>query len=141
MVTYRGLVCTHAGWDVFSLRYSVDEPLATVLTDAAAAQIQAVARLLWALKRAEHSLSAAWLLLNTTQRSLTRLAAKSRRLHVSSRGICPILPAAPCLRHDTGASQKDTSTRLNSVCSATSMHIPCTGRWNKTHAREPYRFI
>lgn len=71
---------------MFSLRYSVDEPLATVLTDAGAAQIQAVARLLWALKRAEHSLSAAWLLLNTTQRTLSRLTAKAKRAHLPCTG-------------------------------------------------------
>lgn len=79
-------ICLRAGWDVFSLRYSVEEPLATVMTDAAAAQIQAVARLLWALKRAEHSLSAAWLLLNTTQRTLTRLTTKAKRAHLSCTG-------------------------------------------------------
>ena len=29
-----------AGWDVFSLRYRLDEPLTTVLTDSAAARLQ-----------------------------------------------------------------------------------------------------
>jgi hypothetical protein len=32
-----------AGWDVFSLRYDVEEPLASVLTDAAAARLQVTA--------------------------------------------------------------------------------------------------
>ncbi|KAK9917451.1 hypothetical protein WJX75_004487 [Coccomyxa subellipsoidea] len=82
---------SETGWDVFSLRYSVDEPLATVLTDAGAAQIQAVARLLWALKRAEHSLSAAWLLLNTTQRTLSRLTAKAKRAHLPCTGTGAVL--------------------------------------------------
>jgi hypothetical protein len=86
-----------AGWDVFSLRYSVDEPLATVLTDAGAAQIQAVARLLWALKRAEHSLSAAWLLLNTTQRTLSRLTAKAKRAHLPCTGACLPISTTPTL--------------------------------------------
>ena len=57
-----------------------------MLTDAAAAQIQSVARLLWALKRAEHSLSAAWLLLNTTQRTLSRLTAKAKKAHLPCTG-------------------------------------------------------
>ncbi|EIE20511.1 hypothetical protein COCSUDRAFT_48540 [Coccomyxa subellipsoidea C-169] len=82
---------SETGWDVFSLRYSVEEPLATVMTDAAAAQIQAVARLLWALKRAEHSLSAAWLLLNTTQRTLTRLTTKAKRAHLPCTGTGAVL--------------------------------------------------
>ena len=67
------------GWDVFSLRYAVDEPLATVLTAAAEDAYQRVASLLWALKRAEHSLGAAWVLLNAMQRQLARLAARARR--------------------------------------------------------------
>ncbi|KAK9833447.1 hypothetical protein WJX81_006327 [Elliptochloris bilobata] len=69
---------SETGWDVFSLRYAVDEPLATVLTAAAEAAYQRVAALLWALKRAEHSLGAAWLLLNAMQRQLARLAARAR---------------------------------------------------------------
>ncbi len=114
----------HAGWDVFSLRYSVDEPLATVLTDAAAAQIQAVARLLWALKRAEHSLSAAWLLLNTTQRSLTRLAAKTRRLQLSSRGTCstPLLPVLPLAMTWVQVRRTLHSVRLAAELYAHSLH-------------------
>ena len=64
---------------MFSLRYAVEEPLATVLTAAAEDAYQRVASLLWALKRAEHSLGAAWVLLNAMQRQLARLAARARR--------------------------------------------------------------
>ena len=56
----------------------MDEPLATVLTAAAEDAYQCVATLLWKLKRAEHALGAAWVLLNAMQRQLARLAARAR---------------------------------------------------------------
>lgn len=79
---------------MFSLRYAVDEPLATVLTAAAEAAYQRVAALLWALKRAEHSLGAAWLLLNAMQRQLARLAARARAEGLECPGVlsCAWLP-------------------------------------------------
>lgn len=71
---------------MFSLRYTVEEPLATVLTAAAEAAYQRVAGLLWALKRAEHSLGGAWLALNAMQRQLARLAARARRAGLACPG-------------------------------------------------------
>jgi gamma-tubulin complex component 3 len=81
-----GVPPCRAGWDVFSLRYTVEEPLASVVTDAAVGQYHAVARLLWALKRAEHSLSASWLLLNGMERALSRMEAAARRSSLSPPG-------------------------------------------------------
>ena len=53
---------------MFGIKYTVHEPLSTVLNQVAEGSYQAVASLLWKLKRAEHSLSAAWLSLNGMQR-------------------------------------------------------------------------
>ena len=66
--------------------YEVEEPAATVLTAAAAAAYQRVARLLWALKRAEHSLNEAWHTLNTLQHALARQAASAARAGLSCPG-------------------------------------------------------
>lgn len=65
----------------------MEEPLATVVTDAALAQYHSVARLLWALKRAEHALSASWLLLNGMERSLSRMEASARSSRLSPPGM------------------------------------------------------
>ncbi len=74
------------GWDVFSLRYALEEPLATVLPDAAKARLQAVSRLLWALKRGEAALNQAWRLLCACQRGLGRLAAASKATGLAAPG-------------------------------------------------------
>ncbi len=80
------LLC--AGWDVFTLRYTLEEPLATIIDDEAVGSYHSVARLLWALKRAEHSLSGAWLLLNGMERSLARMEAGGRSSRLVTPGAC-----------------------------------------------------
>ena len=86
---------------MFSLRYAVDEPLATVLTAAAEDAYQRVASLLWALKRAEHSLGAAWVLLNAMQRQLARLAARARREGLACPGNPCLMAVKLCIKYYT----------------------------------------
>ena len=71
-----------AGWEVFGIRYAVMEPLSTVLNQVAEGSYQAVASLLWKLKRAEHSLSAAWLVLNGMQRSIGKVSALAKQHNI-----------------------------------------------------------
>ncbi len=59
-----------AGWDIFTLKYEVEEPIATVLDSAAMKSYLRVFKLLWALKRAEHALNDCWVDLNSLQRQL-----------------------------------------------------------------------
>jgi len=49
------------GWDVFSLTYSVDPPLTTVLSAKSITGYLRLFNFLWRIKRIEHSLSAIWL--------------------------------------------------------------------------------
>ena len=83
--------CLHAGWEVFGIKYTVHEPLSTVLNQVAEGSYQAVASLLWKLKRAEHSLSAAWLALNGMQRSIGQVSAIAKQHNI-------FLPGEPVLR-------------------------------------------
>ena len=71
-----------AGWDVFTLRYDVHEPLATLFNPPAMASYLRVFRLLWGLKRVEHGLSGAWQMLNAMQRQLSMLGILFRRYSV-----------------------------------------------------------
>ena len=87
VLSNRGL----PGWDVFVLSYSVDEPVATVLDGAAMQAYQRVAKLLWLLKRAEHSLNEAWVELNGLQRQLSAFPALLRRTGLRAYSAAPIL--------------------------------------------------
>ena len=60
-----------SGWDVFTLKYRVEEPVATVLDRAAMKAYLQLFKLAWALKRSEHSLNACWVDLNAVQRQLS----------------------------------------------------------------------
>ena len=61
----------HAGWDVFTLKYTVEEPVATVLDNQALKSYLQLFKLAWALKRSEHSLNACWVDLNAVQRQVS----------------------------------------------------------------------
>lgn len=76
-----------AGWEVFGIKYTVHEPLSTVLNQVAEGSYQAVASLLWKLKRAEHSLSAAWLALNGMQRSIGQVSAVAKQHNIFLPGM------------------------------------------------------
>lgn len=68
-----------AGWDVFTLKYEVEEPIATVLDQEAMKRYLRIFKLLWALKRAEHSLNDCWVDLNSVQRQLTTFPSHVKR--------------------------------------------------------------
>ncbi|KAI5063621.1 hypothetical protein GOP47_0022168 [Adiantum capillus-veneris] len=48
------------GWDVFSLEYTLRDPLNTIFTEAVMASYLKIFNFLWRLKRVEHALSATW---------------------------------------------------------------------------------
>lgn len=72
------------GWDVFILKYDVEEPIATVLDNAAMKAYLQIFRLLWALKRAEHSLNDCWVDLNSLQRQLSAFPGYVRQSGLQS---------------------------------------------------------
>ena len=84
----------NAGWEVFGIKYAVSEPLSTVLSQVAEGSYQAVASLLWKLKRAEHSLSASWLALNSMQRTIGQVSATAKQHNIFLPGKHDIHPAA-----------------------------------------------
>ena len=75
-------ICSCAGWEVFGIKYAVSEPLSTVLSQVAEGSYQAVASLLWKLKRSEHSLSASWLALNSMQRAIGQVSATAKQHNI-----------------------------------------------------------
>lgn len=105
-----------AGWEVFGIKYAVSEPLSTVLSQVAEGSYQAVASLLWKLKRAEHSLSASWLALNSMQRAIGQVSAtaKQHNIFLPGRHVLPAvathgmrLPSARVLLERCGTPTAD----------------------------------
>ena len=76
---------------MFGIKYTVHEPLSTVLNQVAEGSYQAVASLLWKLKRTEHSLSAAWLSLNGMQRSIGQVSAVAKQHNIFLPGVHGLL--------------------------------------------------
>ena len=48
------------GWDIFQLDYALDLPLKAIITKSAMSRYRQIFQFLWKIKRAEHSLAAAW---------------------------------------------------------------------------------
>lgn len=63
----------HAGWDVFILWYDVKEPLSSVITGQAMSGYLRLFRLLWTLKRVEHTLNRVWQVMSGIQRQLATI--------------------------------------------------------------------
>ncbi|CAL5229384.1 g12698 [Coccomyxa viridis] len=96
-------VGTETGWEVFGIKYTVHEPLSTVLNQVAEGSYQAVASLLWKLKRAEHSLSAAWLSLNGMQRIIGQASAVAKQHNIFLPGrvsVWKLLQSCHALRNE-----------------------------------------
>ena len=66
------------------LKYEVEEPIASVLDSAAMKAYLQIFRLLWALKRAEHSLNDCWVDLNSMQRQLSAFPGFVRKSGLQS---------------------------------------------------------
>ena len=60
-----------AGWDVFILWYDMKEPLSSIITGQAMSGYLRLFRLLWTLKRVEHTLNRVWQVMSGMQRQLT----------------------------------------------------------------------
>lgn len=54
------------GWDVFTLEYTVNQPLTTILTEQAMSKYLRVFNFLWRIKRVEHSLCGTWHMMKPT---------------------------------------------------------------------------
>jgi gamma-tubulin complex component 3 len=67
------------GWDVFTLRYSVDPPLTTVFNEWAMHRYLRIFNSLWRIKRVEYSLNSAWQRLKPN--SVTRFSSLNRTPH------------------------------------------------------------
>jgi Gamma tubulin complex component C-terminal len=67
-----------SGWDILSLQYAVEGPLAAVLTPGALASYQRLFRLLFSIRRVERTLGGAWARLGDVAHALARLRALER---------------------------------------------------------------
>ena len=85
---------------MFALWYQLDEPLTTVIGSEAMAGYLRLFRLLWVIKRVEHTLSSAWQMMNNMQRQLAGIEALQKETGVQSPG--ERLPAAKCMHGTAG---------------------------------------
>ncbi|KAI9592455.1 Spc98 family-domain-containing protein [Syncephalis fuscata] len=69
-----------SGWDVFSLEYTVEQPIKTVFKKSAMDQYRQLFQFLWKLKRVEHTLSKAWRRQMTSVHQLRQAAELERGL-------------------------------------------------------------
>ena len=69
------------GWDIFSLTYTLDQPLASVVTPSALAVYTRIFKFLWRLKRVEHALAATWCRNATASHTLSTFPELSGILH------------------------------------------------------------
>ncbi|RKP25210.1 Spc98 family-domain-containing protein [Syncephalis pseudoplumigaleata] len=69
-----------SGWDVFSLEYTVEQPITTVFKRSAMNQYRQLFQFLWKLKRVEHTLSKAWHRQMTSVHTLRQAAALEKEL-------------------------------------------------------------
>ena len=86
--------CSHqqvcAGWDVFILWYDVREPVSTIITAQAMSGYLRLFRLLWTLKRVEHTLNRVWQVMSGMQRQLTMIRALSSQYGLPCPGLAPL---------------------------------------------------
>lgn len=73
------------------LWYDVREPLSSIITGAAMSGYLRLFRLLWTLKRVEHTLNRVWQVMSGMQRQLTIIRALSSQYGLP----CPGLPSSP----------------------------------------------
>ena len=66
-----------AGWDVFILWYDMKEPLSSIITSQAMSGYLRLFRLLWTLKRVEHTLNRVWQVMSGIQRQLATIQGLS----------------------------------------------------------------
>ena len=66
-------ILLHAGWDVFILWYDMKEPLSSIITGQAMSGYLRLFRLLWTLKRVEHTLNRVWQVMSGIQRQLATI--------------------------------------------------------------------
>lgn len=85
------------GWDVFSLEYSLRDPLNTIFTEAVMASYLKIFNFLWRLKRVEHALSATWQTMKPNC-SLARLFTSSGRGEKSQ--VVAVLRRCQTLRNE-----------------------------------------
>lgn len=70
-----------SGWEIFSLNYSVDEPLNTILTPEVMFGYLKIFSFLWKLKRVEHTLSESWRMIATRRHDMSCLVEIRQDLH------------------------------------------------------------
>eukprot|EP00250_Pteridium_aquilinum_P012464 c20743_g1_i1 orf=307-2976(+) len=85
------------GWDVFSLEYTLRDPLNTIFTEAVMASYLKIFNFLWRLKRVEHALSATWQTMKPNC-SLARLFTSSG--HGEKSQVVAVLRRCQTLRNE-----------------------------------------
>ena len=89
---------------MFALWYQLDEPLTTVIGSEAMAGYLRLFRLLWVIKRVEHTLSSAWQMMNNMQRQLAGIEALQKETGVQSPG--ERMPAAERIHGSSRQGQR-----------------------------------
>ncbi|KAL3160087.1 hypothetical protein ABBQ32_010867 [Trebouxia sp. C0010 RCD-2024] len=103
------------GWDVFILWYDMKEPLSSIITGQAMAGYLRLFRLLWTLKRVEHTLNRVWQVMSGMQRQLTIIRTLSSQYGLPCPGVENVwleLRHCHCLRNEMAHFCTDLQTYI-----------------------------
>ena len=85
-----------AGWDCFILWYDMKEPLSSIITAQAMSGYLRLFRLLWTLKRVEHTLNRVWQVMSGMQRQLATIQGLSSQYGLPCPGLGSQQLILPC---------------------------------------------
>ena len=105
---------------MFILWYDVKEPLSSVITGQAMSGYLRLFRLLWTLKRVEHTLNRVWQVMSGIQRQLATIQGLTSQYGLP----CPgeMACAVPCNRHN---DHRDIKLAMRvSLCLCSSSDLP-----------------
>lgn len=103
------------GWDVFILWYDVKEPLSSVITGQAMSGYLRLFRLLWTLKRVEHTLNRVWQVMSGIQRQLATIQGLTSQYGLPCPGVESVwleLRHCHCLRNEMAHFCTDLQTYI-----------------------------
>jgi hypothetical protein len=85
---------TEKYWDLFSMRYNLGQPLASIFTPEAQEKYNRLTKLLWRLRRAERALNDAWRILKVGLLGCHATAFNLPSIRVELCGCWSICPVA-----------------------------------------------
>lgn len=103
------------GWDVFILWYDMKEPLSSIITGQAMAGYLRLFRLLWTLKRVEHTLNRVWQVMSGIQRQLATIQGLTSQYGLPCPGVESVwleLRHCHCLRNEMAHFCTDLQTYI-----------------------------